>query len=88
MRTHTITACNLICGKPLRPCIQDQDAQARPMKLRLYYTSIYKKSMPRRPINKHAGIIVKVKKEKESRSALFQVYSHSYIYIYQNMTKK
>ena len=64
MRTHAITACNLICGKPLRPCIQD--AQARPIKLRLIYISIYIKSMPRRPINKHAGIIVKVKKEKES----------------------
>ena len=28
MRTHAIIACNLICGNPLRPCIQD--TQARP----------------------------------------------------------
>ena len=29
MRTHALTACNLLCGKPMRPCIQD--AHARPM---------------------------------------------------------
>ena len=39
------------------------------MKLRLILYINKKKSMPRRPINKHAGIIVKVKKEKEDKKS-------------------
>ena len=63
--THTLTACNFICGKPLRLCIQD--AHARPIKLRVILYINIKMSMPKRPINKHAGIIVKVKKGKEEK---------------------
>ena len=65
MRTHAITACNLICGKPLRLCIQD--SHARPIKLGVILYINIKMSMPKRPINKHAGIIVKVKREKEEK---------------------
>ena len=64
MRTHALIACILICENH---CEKACKMHKPGLKAATNIISIYKQSTPRRPINKHAGIIVKFRRKREEK---------------------